>query len=212
MNDRPQARTDGVISELVGDDLVVYDEVSRTAHSLSAAAASVWELCDGKRSSQEIAQELSLEPAMAARAVAELSECGLLDDSPSAAASVGISRREAAKKFARVGGAALVAPLIYSMAIGPATAAASPQPNCTSTGTTNSSQCDATPGNFGNSAQNGGSTSGCCSSGVCYQTKTGSVYLCETSTAACKKFGAAGCATTPCCAGTCSGSPAKCTQ
>jgi hypothetical protein len=122
MLDRPQARTEGIIDERVDDDLVLYDRDSQTAHSLSAGAARVWEFCDGDRSMTEIAQQLQLEPALVDQALAELSERGLLVELPESL----ISRRQAAKRLAKVGGAAFVAPLIYSVAIGPAMAAASP--------------------------------------------------------------------------------------
>jgi hypothetical protein len=122
MLDRPQARTEGIIDERVDEDLVLYDRETRTAHSLSAAAALVWERCDGKRSATEIAHECKLEPALADQALAELSERGLLVELPESL----ISRRQAAKRLAKVGSVALVAPLIYSVAIPAAAAAASP--------------------------------------------------------------------------------------
>jgi hypothetical protein len=122
MLDRPQARSEGIIDERVDDDLVLYDRETHTAHSLSAAAAKVWEYCDGTLSAAEIGAQLELETALVEQALAELSESGLLVDAPANL----ISRRQAAKRLVRVGGAALAAPLIYSVAIGPATAAASP--------------------------------------------------------------------------------------
>ena len=179
MLDRPRARTEGVVSERVDEDLVVYDERSQTAHSLSAAAASVWELCDGQLSRGEIAGQLGLEPALVERAIEELSGCALLDDGP-AIESTFISRREAAKKLAQVGGVAFAAPMIYSVAIGPATAAASTcTTNLNGTGMPGTATCDnVNDANFGTShGQNH-----CC--GVCYVdpggTLMGNVY-CPTS-------------------------------
>lgn len=179
MQDRPQARTEGVISELVGDDLVIYDQTSHTAHSLSNAAASVWKVCNGERSHDEIARDLSLEPAMVAQAIAELSDCGLLDDGPVPQVSVGMSRREAAKRLAQVGGAALVAPLIYSVAVPGAAMAVS----CTvASGTTvTSTHCTgSSPGGFGTSVIASGAP--CCSSGHCYQIDSGGTYYCVANT------------------------------
>jgi hypothetical protein len=117
------ARTDDVVTERVDDELVVYDQLSQTAHCLSAEAASVWAQCDGKLSPAEIAAELRLEPTIVSRALDELNGAGLLDDE--GLVSPGVSRREAAVRLAKVGGAAFAAPLIYSVAIGPAMAAAS---------------------------------------------------------------------------------------
>ncbi|HEY5260931.1 MAG TPA: PqqD family peptide modification chaperone [Solirubrobacteraceae bacterium] len=175
MRDRPQARTEGVISEVVGDDVVVYDQVTHTAHSLSAAAASVWNLCDGKRSAEDIADALSMKLAMVAQAIADLSDCGLLDDSP-LASSVGISRREAAKRLVQVGGAAFAAPLIYSVAIAPAIAAAS---TCSLAVGATPTNCSAVAGGFGSSVIVGtakGTT--CCASGSCYRGRFNSTYYC----------------------------------
>jgi hypothetical protein len=140
MLDRPQARSEGIIDERVDDDLVLYDRETQTAHSLPAAAAMVWEHCDGTRSAAEIGDQLELETALVEQALAELGESGLLVDAPANL----ISRRQAAKRLASVGGAALAAPLIYSVAIGPATAAATAvacsNVNCTSSGGGNNGQ------------------------------------------------------------------------
>jgi hypothetical protein len=51
----PVARQSDLHFEEVGDDLVVYDHRTQAAHSLNAAAAYVWEQCDGTRSAAEIA-------------------------------------------------------------------------------------------------------------------------------------------------------------
>jgi hypothetical protein len=186
MHDRPQARTEGIISEFVGDDLVIYDEVTQTAHSLSSAATLVWELCTGDRFQHEIALELGFEPAVVARAVAELGESGLLDDSPLASPSIGISRRDAAKRLAKVGGAAFVAPLIYSVAIGPAAAFASGLPDGT---TQTATQCPA--------AVHGTAADTNCTSGRCYS-ESGAVLYCAP--AGCVGMSAACVTDADCCA------------
>ena len=64
---------------------------------------------------------------MVERALGELRGCGLLEGSTSEAP--GYSRREATVRLAKIGGAAFAAPLIYSVAVGPAMAAASAAPN-----------------------------------------------------------------------------------
>ncbi len=123
MNERPQARTTGVLAESVGDELVVYDSVTRSAHCLSADAAGVWALCDGQRSPEDMARELGAVPAQVSRALEELGDAGLLESAPIAPHR--LSRRDAAKRFATIGAAAIGAPLIYSVAIPRAAAAAS---------------------------------------------------------------------------------------
>ena len=43
----PQARTEGIFVETVGDELVIYDHQHQCASRLNRTAASVWRLCDG---------------------------------------------------------------------------------------------------------------------------------------------------------------------
>lgn len=143
MHDRPRARTEGIVSERIDGELVVYDAATQTAHCLSAEAASVWEHCDGDLSTVEIADRLELPPESVERALGALSECALLDEGPaafdaSAASERGYSRREAAFRLAKVGGAAFAGPLVYSVAVGTAQAAFSgtPFPACGTTGAT----------------------------------------------------------------------------
>jgi DNA-binding transcriptional ArsR family regulator len=123
MQQRPVARRDGILIERLGDEVVVYDSASHTAHALAGSAAVVWEACTGERTAEDLAGALGLEPAIVERALTELAECGLLDGEP--ARSAYVSRRDAMRRFAKIGGAAFAAPLIYSVAVGPATAAAS---------------------------------------------------------------------------------------
>ena len=82
MHDRPRARTEGVVSERIDGELVVYDAATQTAHCLSPQAASVWEHCDGDLSILEIADRLELPSESVEHALAALRECGLLDDGP----------------------------------------------------------------------------------------------------------------------------------
>jgi hypothetical protein len=71
--------------------------------------------------------KLSLDPGLVERALEELDRCGLLDRGPSFGPV--LSRREAAKAAARIGGLALTAPLIYSVAV-PTAAAAQSSTSC----------------------------------------------------------------------------------
>ncbi|HEY1774554.1 MAG TPA: hypothetical protein VGG41_00215 [Solirubrobacteraceae bacterium] len=123
MSHRPRARSTGILTERLGDELVVYDTVSRSAHCLSADAAAVWELCDGARPTEEIARELDVAVEVVTRAVAELGDAGLLESA--VGAERGVSRRELTKRFATIGAAAVSAPLVYSVAIPRAAAAMS---------------------------------------------------------------------------------------
>jgi hypothetical protein len=128
MNARPRARTDGLVTEQVGDDLVVYDEATQTAHALAPQAASVWKHCDGASTLEEIARSLAIDEAQVADAPEQLHVAGLLERPHL------VTRRQASKGIAAAGAAAFGAPLIYSVAVRPASAAASQPPVCVPTG------------------------------------------------------------------------------
>lgn len=72
----PVARVNDVHIEAVGDDLVLIDQRTQAAHSLNAAAAFVWERCDGAHSVEQIAVEgcaLGMQlPASAVRETVDL--------------------------------------------------------------------------------------------------------------------------------------------
>ena len=113
-----RARSEGIVIEEVDDELVVYVQSTQTAHALSTDAASVWRGCDGQRSAKDIACLVGLEEARVAQALDELSAAELLEEPD------GISRRAFYKRIAGLG-AAVSAPLIYSVAIPAASAAQS---------------------------------------------------------------------------------------
>ena len=112
----PRARDEGIVTEELGDELVVYDRATQTAHALSTDAASVWRRCDGQSSVKDIAHRVGLEQARVAQALDELSSAELIEEPE------GISRRALYKHAAKLGAAAVSAPLIYSIAIRPASA------------------------------------------------------------------------------------------
>lgn len=119
MSSHPRACTDGVVIEELGDELVIYVKATQTAHALSKDAAAVWRRCDGHSSTEDIAPRAGLDRARVARALDELAAAGLIEQPE------GISRRALYKRAATLGAAAVSAPLIYSVAVRPASAAAS---------------------------------------------------------------------------------------
>jgi len=147
--DRPKARRERLVAQRVGDELVVYDSLTHQAHCLAPDAVEVWELADGERTTTEIGDALGRDTAEVQRAVDELGRIALLEDP----VPIGLSRREAAKRIAKVGGAAFAAPLIYSVAVPMAAAAAS----CIATGTSSGSCSGGT---------NAACCTGCCTPGV----------------------------------------------
>ena len=126
---KPLARSDELIVEEVGDDLLIYDEKTEKAHSLSASAARVWRHCDGTMDAEALGTELDLDPDTTTRALMELEDSGLLDSGP----VDGVTRREASKKFAKLGAVAASAPLVYSV-VAPAPALAATQNFCLNLG------------------------------------------------------------------------------
>jgi hypothetical protein len=118
----PLARSEDLVVEEMGGDVLVYDLRVDRAHALRAEAARVWRCCDGRTTAEGLAAAAGVDGETAARALAELEACDLLEGAPGRARDS--TRREAGVKLARVAGAAAVAPLIASLAV-PATAAAS---------------------------------------------------------------------------------------
>ena len=123
----PLARTDELVVEHVGEEVLVYDRRNDQAHCLSSDAAMIWRVCDGSTSPAEIATALELDREAVAAAIEELDSCGLLDSAPIA----GVTRREATLRMAKVGGVAAAAPLIYSI-MAPTPALAASQAFCLS--------------------------------------------------------------------------------
>jgi len=111
---KPLARSDDLIIEELGDEVLVYDQTTNQAHSLGAAAARVWRACDGKTDAHALGIEVGLEHETVARALDELRECDLLD--AEAVTRSGITRRDVTLKAAKLGGAAAAVPLIVSLA------------------------------------------------------------------------------------------------
>ena len=54
----PQSRKEQLLTQRVGDELVVYDERTHEAHRLNRTAAEVWEHADGARTVPELASSL----------------------------------------------------------------------------------------------------------------------------------------------------------
>jgi DNA-binding transcriptional ArsR family regulator len=112
----PQARQDGLVEEAVGEELLLYDLESHTAHCLSPIAGSVWRHCDGGHDVTELAQLAGVDESLVADALLELREKGLLLAEPELTQSTisGESRREAIVRAARYGAAAAAGSMIVS--------------------------------------------------------------------------------------------------
>jgi hypothetical protein len=119
MGGYPRARSEGIVTEVLGDETIVYDGATQTAHALSKDASSVWRRCDGRSSATDIARGLGVDEARVAQALEELLAAELIEE------PVGISRRALYQRMAKLGTAALSAPLVYSIAVPAANAAVS---------------------------------------------------------------------------------------
>ena len=128
----PRARQDGLFEEMVGEELLLYDQHSHTAHCLSPIAASVWQHCDGEHDLTELAILTGAGEDFVADALRELREKGLLVADPTLAQSTvrGESRREAIGRVARYGGAAAGSMIVSATAATPAMAASGPLKCC----------------------------------------------------------------------------------
>ncbi len=112
----PRARRDGLLEETLGEELLLYDQNSHTAHCLSPIAACVWRHCDGERDVSELGELAGASRDLVAGALHELREKDLLATEPQVTQSTapGVSRREAIVRIARVGATAAAGSMIVS--------------------------------------------------------------------------------------------------
>jgi hypothetical protein len=112
----PRARRDDLLEETVGEELLLYDQNSHTAHCLSPIAVCVWRHCDGEHNVTELAELAGVSESLVVDALRELREKDLLDAEPQLPHSAipGISRREAIGRVAGYGAAAAAVPLVVS--------------------------------------------------------------------------------------------------
>ena len=117
----PEARTRDLLVEHVVDETVVYDLDSKDVHCLTPLAAAVFEHCDGRTTTDRIAQ-LAQErlgepvgPDEVSAALAQLEERSLLE-APPLVLHEGLSRRDLVRRSALTGAAVAMAPLITSIA------------------------------------------------------------------------------------------------
>jgi hypothetical protein len=112
MTTMPRRRSELTLSEL-GDESVIFDPSTNTAHKLAPTALAVWQECDGSSTVDQVGERLSLPAADVEAACAELVEAGLANAN-------GFSRRRVLQ-----GGAVAGALLVSSVVIPQAAAAAS---------------------------------------------------------------------------------------
>jgi hypothetical protein len=142
----PRGRRDGLLEETAGEELLLYDQNSHTAHCLSPIAARVWRHCDGEHDLTELTEIAGTSENLVADALRELHEKDLLAAEPQLMQSTipGVSRREAIGRGVRYGAAATGAALIVSAtAATPAMASSEEKPKtCSSVIGTLTSCCE----------------------------------------------------------------------
>ena len=130
----PRARAIGLLTEQAGDETIVYDEDRKEAHSLNRTAALVWRHCDGNHSVSRIAALVASElggeadETLVHYALSRLASAHLLERE-SSGADDGVARREAVRRLAALGAAAIAVPAVLSIvAPTPAMAASTAEP------------------------------------------------------------------------------------
>src|SRR3954452_16915698 len=109
------ARTEGLVVEEIGDELLVYDLDTDEAHSLDPAAAAIWRACDGTTTPADIAARLTLDDAAVQATLKHLGDLNLLTGQAPAVA-VTHSRRAVLRRGLVAGAAGAVAiPVIRSI-------------------------------------------------------------------------------------------------
>ena len=124
----PSPRLHGLIVREWAGELVVYDKARHRAFCLNPTEASIWRSCEERTSPEQGRRRLERElgrpvpDALVAFGVDQLRKAGLLEDASSRSLKAP-SRRELLRRIG-VAGAALL-PVVASLAVPPAVAAAS---------------------------------------------------------------------------------------
>lgn len=58
---KPLARRNEIVTQEMGDEVLIYDLKSDKAFALNSTSSAIWQYCDGKNSISDIAQKMSVE-------------------------------------------------------------------------------------------------------------------------------------------------------
>jgi hypothetical protein len=125
----PKARSNDLLIEDLGGELLIFDVSSNRAHCLNGSAAAIWRHCDGTRSLATLAEHLfpGLEASDAQRLVSvgveRLRRRRLVENS-APEAPVDLSKRQTMKRLAILAAAAGIAAPLISTVVAPTSAAA----------------------------------------------------------------------------------------
>ena len=117
----PRARKRGLLVDRVGDETIVFDEERKEAHSLNRMASVVWQQSDGAHSLSQIAAELTkalgveANEAIVLYALDKLASVHLLEDDAGPEHERPTNRRDAVKRVAAAGVAAVGLPSVLTI-------------------------------------------------------------------------------------------------
>lgn len=111
--DCPFARSEGLSTEELDGELLVYDSDSNLAHALQAEAAALWRACDGH--TDTLAARCASSNDNVRVTLARLGDLGLLEDTQ--ADEGGDTRRDALRKFTLAGAGLAMAPTISTILV-----------------------------------------------------------------------------------------------
>jgi hypothetical protein len=109
----PRARTAHLVTTRMDGETLVYDATRHHIHHLNPLAATVWGLCEGRRTVAVLARDSGLDDAVVHLALRQLAEAGLLDGALSPAVSGFHRSRRAFMRNATIAGVAV--PMIISV-------------------------------------------------------------------------------------------------
>jgi len=141
MKTTPRARKEGLLVQELPDEVLVYDLERHKAHCLNPTAALVWKHCDGRTTVSEMVRllekslETSVDEDVVWCALNQLEKDHLLGDK--VAWPVGMERISRRTLIRRVGMAAVLLPLITTIAAPTAQASISCSGSCTPGGANN---------------------------------------------------------------------------
>jgi hypothetical protein len=131
---KPQARTDKLVIEELGAELLIYDSANKRAHCLGSTAASVWRACDGEGDVATLSKTLNMSADDVSRTLDELEALELFEFTglevlqSASDEETGITRRQLTMRSVKAGAAAATLPLVYSINVSPALATLTPIP------------------------------------------------------------------------------------
>ena len=130
----PQAKTSELLKTDLGEEVIIYDPESNRAHSLNRLAATIWRHCDGRNTIADLRRLASAdigglidEPTVWA-ALNQLEQANLLEMQLEDGGKKTLGRRELLRKAGQIGTAAVATPIVASVLVPTAAAAASAGP------------------------------------------------------------------------------------